>query len=359
MGTASTYIRLRESNANTVANVIETANAMWQALEGAGMVRVSNTDYAGQAGRLVSGSPGTGETQVTALGTTSGNGPTYYNVYRHPTLNFYLRVNAIDAGFSGSTSRWVYFTYGLFFDLDGAGSHVPGGLTTYAPQSWDSGTSVAVTNNAGLPNAYKNTYVSVGDDHLCISSEPINYPTPQATYVSFYYAPGKSVFGFSVFADTDGAGSLVVVMPAHSHNQGSDSFSWGFNNSSAYNNAFMYTAIRYWTYEPGVKVPVFRGGAAAGFIIDPATPSTSVGTRVQQAQLYIGGPLRKFNFGFVAEAAVTDSAVITLNLSGAGSQKYRVAKGFGPANPGISGGPTVSNYDTTSNSCIILPWNAP
>ena len=75
--------------------------------------------------------------------------------------------------------------------------------------------------------------------------------------------------------------------------------------------------------------------------------------------MYVGGVLRKYNFGFVPEAAVVDSMVIPLDLTGAGVQKYRVAKAFGPANPGICGGDTANNYNTTSNSCIILPWNAP
>ena len=135
---------------------------------------------------------------------------------------------------------------------------------------------------------------------------------------------------------------------------------WGQTNTNNYNNGYQFSAIRYYTYEAGTKAAVFRGGASAGFIIDPATPASAAGTRVQQAQLYIGGVLRRFNFGFAAESAVTDQSVIELNLTGAGVKKYRVQKGYGPANPGITvSGSNASGLDTTSNSCILLPWNAP
>lgn len=364
MGTASTSIRLRESQANTTANVIETANNIWQALEDAGMVRVSNSSYSGQAGRLVSGTAGTDQTQFTTLGTTSEQSNVFYNVYKHPTLNFYVKVFVVDAGTDATSSRFSYIRFGVFFDLDGAGSHVVSGYTDYAAFAWFSGFTIGTESNQ-LQTTYRTTYVSVGDDHFLVCGDAEITPNVTSWCAnSYWYAPGKLMKGIGVFADTDGANSLVVVMPSHMVNMTQhntrDSFFNGYPvNSNQCNNANQYTAVRYWTYEPGVKVPVFRGGGAAGFIVDPATPSTSVGTRVQQAQLYIGGVLRKFNFGFVAEAAVMDSAVITLDLSGAGAQKYRVAKGFGPANPGISGGTTVSNYDTTSNSCIILPWNAP
>ena len=363
MGTASTSIRLRESQANTTANVIETANNIWQALEDAGMVRVSNSSYSGQAGRLVSGTAGADQTQFATLGVTSGQTNVFYNVYKHPTLNFYVKVFVVDAGTSAATSRFSYIRFGVFFDLDGAGSHVVSGYTDYAAFAWLSGTNIGTASNQ-LQTTYRTTYVSVGDDHFLVCGDAEITPRVANGYPNTYwYAPGKLMKGIGVFADTDGANSLVVVMPSYTTNANESSAQSSFFNghpaNTQYNNANQFTAVRYWTYEPGVKVPVFRGGAAAGFIVDPATPSTGVGTRVQQAQLYIGGVLRKFNFGFVAEAAVTDSAVITLDLSGAGAQKYRVAKGFGPANPGISGGTTDSNYDTTSNSCIILPWNAP
>lgn len=363
MGTASTSIRLRESQANTTANVIETANNIWQALEDAGMVRVSNSSYSGQAGRLVSGTAGTDQTQFTTLGTTFGPSNVFYNVYKHPTLNFYVKVFVVDAGTTATSSRFSYIRFGVFFDLDGAGSHVVSGYTDYAAFTWFFGPIIGTASNQ-LQTTYRTTYVSVGDDHFLVCGDAEITPINTGWYTnSYWYAPGKLMKGIGVFADTDGANSLVVVMPSYTINVTESAaqsiFFNGYPASAQYNNASQYTAVRYWTYEPGVKIPVFRGGAAAGFIVDPATPSTSVGTRVQQAQLYIGGVLRKFNFGFVAEAAVMDSAVITLDLSGAGAQKYRVAKGFGPANPGISGGTTVSNYDTTSNSCIILPWNAP
>lgn len=363
MGTASTSIRLRESQANTTANVIETANNIWQALEDAGMVRVSNSSYSGQAGRLVSGTAGTDQTQFTTLGTTSGQTNVFYNVYKHPTLNFYVKVFVVDAGTNAASSRFSYIRFGVFFDLDGAGSHVVSGYTDYIAFAWFSGSTVGTAANQ-LQTTYRNTYVSVGADHFLVCGDAEITPNVDSGCPnSYWYAPGKLMKGIGVFADTDGANSFVVVMPSHMVNVSDTTaqtvFYNGYPASGRYNNASQYTAVRYWTYEPGVKVPVFRGGAAAGFIVDPATPSTSVGTRVQQAQLYIGGVLRKFNFGFVAEAAVMDSAIITLDLSGAGAQKYRVAKGFGPANPGISGGATASNYDTTSNSCIILPWNAP
>ena len=363
MGVASTSIRLRESQANTVANVIETANNIWQALEDAGMVRVPTANYSGQAGRLVAGTPGTDQTQFSIIGTTSGQSNVFYNVYKHPNLNFYVKVFVVDAGTNTTSSRFSYIRFGVFFDLDGAGSHVVSGYTDYSAFAWFSGASIGTAANQ-LQTTYRNTYVSVGVDHFVICGDAEVTPSTAGNCANTYwYAPGKLMKAISVFADTDGANSLVVVAPSYMANtvESSAQPCWfnGHPASTQYDNANQYTAIRYWTYEPGVKVPVFRGGGAAGFLLDPATPSTSVGTRVQQAQLYIGGVLRKFNFGFVAEGAVTDSAIITLDLTGAGAKKYRVAKGYGPANRGISGGTTASSYDTTSNSCIILPWNAP
>ena len=362
MGTASTSIRLRESQGNTTANVIETANNIWQALEDAGMVRVPSSGYSGQAGRLVAGTPGADQTQITSLGASSGVGESFFNVYKHPVLNLYLKVFVSDLGFTAS-ARMSLIHFGLFFDLDGVGSHVVSGYSGYSPFVWSSGQSLT-TSASGAPTTYRNTYVSVGPDHFVLCGDADTVPLTTGNYANTYwYAPGKLLKGIGIFADTDGAGSLLVVSPSYMGNYSAGnpqvSFFNGYPNNLVCNNAYRYTAIRYWSCEPATKVFTFRGGAAAGFIVDPATPSTSVGTRVRQAQLYINGVLRKFNFGFVAEAAVMDSAIITLDLSGAGAQKYRVAKGFGPANPGISGSNTESDYNTTSNSCIILPWNAP
>jgi hypothetical protein len=361
MGVANTGFRLRASTPNTVAGFIETANTYWQALEDAGMQRVSAANYAGQAGRLVSGTAGTDETQFTALGTANGQGAWYYNVYKHPVLNFYLRAAVNEAGFSGATHRWAWIRAEFFFELDGAGGHVPSGYLAANPLDWYSSAGVSTAAN-GITAAYKNLYVSVGDDHLWIGSEPVSFPITTQSYPGFYYAPGHCGVGYGIFADTDGAGSLALLLPARAVNYGggtSGSFYWGASDPALYNNAYQYSAIRYWTCEPGAKTWLFRGGAAAGFILDAATPSTSVGTRVQQGQLYINGVLRKFNFGFVPEAAVTDAAVLELNLTGAGAGKFRAMKGFGPANPGIAGNSSTTGYDTTSNSAIILPWNSP
>lgn len=364
MGVAVASIRLRDSQVNTVANMIETANALWQLVEDAGMVRVPTASYAGQAGRLVAGSPGPDQTQAAALTSINGLSTQYFNVYKHPTLNFYVKLFVCEMDIYISFARCVYLRYGVFFDLDGAGSHVASGYTQYDPHSWYTGSNASVGTSARqLPATYKNTFASVGPDHFYISSEPHTSPSQSYTYASFYYAPGKSLIGFGVFSDTDGAGSLAVVLPAYSTNADGNSVTsynvWGSSDGGSYNNAYRYTAIRYWTHEPSAKVPLFRGGAAAGFILDAATPNTGNGTRVQQGQLYINGVLRRFNFGFVAEAALADQTVVELNLTGTGVKKYRVSKAFGPANPGITGDTTVTNYDTTSNSCILLPWNAP
>ena len=164
MGVATISIRPRETQANTPANVIETANAFWQALEDAGMQRVSTSAYAGQAGRLVSGTPGADQTQFIALGTGHGIGASPYNVYKHPTLNLYLKAFVSDLGFGGISSRMSFIRFGVFFDLDGAGSHVVSGYSEYTPFGFFSAT--VGTSSSGVMATYRNTFVSVGQTIL-------------------------------------------------------------------------------------------------------------------------------------------------------------------------------------------------
>ena len=295
MGVATISIRPRETQANTPANVIETANAFWQALEDAGMQRVSTSAYAGQAGRLVSGTPGADQTQFIALGTGHGIGASPYNVYKHPTLNLYLKAFGSDLGFGGGSSRMSFIRFGVFFDLDGAGSHVVSGYSEYRPFEFSS-MSISTTSS-GVSTTYRNTFVSVGPDHFVLYGDAETVPAIATTHPnSYWYAPGKVLKGIGIFADTDGAGSLVVVSPSHMENyagSASSDFFNGYSSPSQYNNAYRFTAIRYWSCEPGAKVFAFRGGAAAGFITDPATPASGAGTRVQQARMEVQGALAK------------------------------------------------------------------
>lgn len=367
MGVASAAIRLRATQANTLACFIETANALWQSIEDAGMQPVSQAQYLGQTGRLTSTTPGPGQTQLTALGTTTGIGVTYYNVYKHPNLDVYVKIMVNDAGLSTTGHRWAHIRSEFFIDLDGAGAHVAttAVLVEAVFVPYLSAVGINLASPGGLPETYRNLHVNVDANSFWFACNPFTVGQVGASVYGpfYYYSPGTCLLGAGLFAATDGSGAMLLTAPASVSNWQSGSnvgvFYSGMTNGSnaTVNNNFQHTAQRYWSREPAAKAWSFRGGATAGFVLDSVQPSDADGLRVQQARVYIAGARREFNFGFIPVTAAAEEAVIAMNLAGDMVRNYKVVKGFGPSNPGIAGGTVTANYDDASNSCPIFPWS--
>ena len=322
MGVYTGAIRFRTSLANQdPEQLCEFGNTFTEALLAAGMLPVSETDFAGQAGTYVTGVAGEGETRIIAAGSSNGVTTFGYNVFKHPKLNLYLQVFNCDKGY-GTSHRMSLVSYVLWRGVQD-GNGVTGSPRIYPlPQYPTSSSSWSLTV---LPITYTDLFVSCGDDHICIYNKPNHQiPEPQYNYNASMSA-GISFVGLGVFSDDENSDFLLAVFPQENQNTTTVS---GVNMSGYIDQA----SIRNISSDSitGGAWEVHRNGSCCGFI-HPEAQAVSGGVRVARSQLVIGGKKCSFNFGWINAATVTDAALIELDLIGE-TRKYRAAPGFGAGN---------------------------
>lgn len=341
MGVYTGTIRPRASQPNTVAGIIELFNSLCAAFEAVGMEKVDDADHSGQAGVLVSGTPGVGETQVTALGTTTGAGTSWFNVYKHPSHELYVQVQVTDFGGTTTSSRYGLVTYTIGTEL-AAGELTPSRSITVRPIN--EGMTTGSTSVTGLTANYTTLFASCDEDHFWIYSQP--HVVMNVTSTSATYPDGISCTALGVFFGMSDHGRVLVTVPptvvlGNSAPVGEQLTTSGLTGPTG--------AQRYYSVD-GSGAWQARERGAAGYLIDPKAASDEVGLRVLQASLIINGEREHFNFGFVNSAAVADGAIVEIDLTGGGPAEYRAAHGIGPSNP-------AANASTSDGLCSpLFPW---
>lgn len=334
MGTFVGTISQRANLANTPARMVEFANRITEAMLGCGMLKISDADFAGQAGTFTTDAPGPGQTQITALGTTAGITVVGNNLFKHPTLNLYVQIHYLDVGFA-TTSRASYFRATIATGL------VAGALdNTVAVSPWPNiNTSSVTTSN--LPTTYTQFFASCAADHFWLGGKPIHNLAASTSYATV--PNGISPLCLGIFASDIDPSHLAIVAPVEDGVSGQTAYGPSLISSSD------IAACRYWVTNGAVWTAARNG--SLGQVPDPAVPTSSEGVRIARASRIIDGKRHRFNLGYINSAAVADGALIDVDLIGE-TQSYRAVFGFGPASA------TYTTATAGDLSGTILPWAA-
>lgn len=335
MGTFVGTISQRSSTPNSIARLVEFSNRITEAFLGCGMVKVPDADFPGQAGTFVVDPAGPGQTQVTALASTTGQTVIGYNLFKHPTLSIYVRVEYIDLGFATATSRAAFIRLAVATGLSEGALQNPS--STLYPHNTFNTSSLALSQ---LPSTYTQLFASCGQDHFWICGKPILSLTENTNYATYPYSISSLAFG--VFSsDLDGT-VVSVILPSPLSASGSNIYGQNLNSANYAAARYLVTTGSAWTTTQN---------AALGFLLDPTVPTFSGGVRIGRASRIVDGVRHRFNFGYINMASAADAALLEVDLVGEISN-YRAMHGFGPASPSFSG---VSASDLSG---VIMPWAA-
>lgn len=324
-------IRLRESKPNTATALAETFNTLHDLIIGSGMLKASDTDVTGQAGKFVTTSPQVGETQVLHDLTTGAMGDRLlgYKVYQHPNLKFYLKVSFIDyvvyvsSTASGQVS-YAKITYQMATQIkDGAivqssASSVFSPLSTHFSTNINSGyvdTSLVTTN-------YLQTSIACSDKCFWIGKIGAITLANNSGYAKLPVSPNE--FGIAIIASQTDNSKLCILFTQNV-----------LSSTNSLDGEFLNTLNR----PTGIRYAVLNGTAfetrencAAGYLIDPQTMANLQGVRVAKAKLIIAGVEHYFDFGFVNASALNQMQTVNVNIVGQ-QKNYMALHNFGSACP--------------------------
>lgn len=348
-------IRFRTGN-GSLENLVNAGNDLFAAFEAVGMEPVSDEEYPGQCGTLVTEDPGVGET-LAVYGNSAWRGSVYFNVYKHPNINLYIKANVYDTGFPYGTHRAVTVNYQLFWEIQSGVAKNP---ITVDPFNGGQGTSASHNSIGNITNSSVPLYASLSNDHFWISSVGVLSSSIYLAYNARYAAVKNCHSPISVFR----AGDKIIISTAQAKYINAQHTLYGLSGYGSTNpdTDQRLSAARYWVSE-GEGLPfTFVGGGSCGQLNNPQFPSTSEGLRVQRAGIVIAGDYVEPDFGFVSYGAVESGDLLTVDLDGAGPRKYRVAGGFGSQNssPVVfsnNTGDHESAFPDSMFSVAILPWN--
>jgi hypothetical protein len=340
VGTVTNSIRIRDSATNSTAALCETFNTLDALILATGMLRVSDADVAGQSGTFVTGTPGDGETQIT-LSTTTGETLCGTKVYKHPSLDVYLRVSFYDVGYT-TAARFakVYYYVGTgVADGDLVPSKLSGQIEPFDTNNVAYSSVVASWSTTVIPATYTPIKASCGVDHFWIGDAGAVLFNPAAAGAQRPFSSPH--FGLGLFTSLSDPSKLLITAAGELATAAA-------GVSSPTNLATGPVAQRYWSYDGAW---VTRTPGAAGALADAAYPSVDAGVRVAPAKLVLGGEMCTFNFGFIAASTVSDLQELTVDLVGE-AQTYVALRSMAPSNVN---GPYLP---AAAMCCPIFPWAA-
>lgn len=336
--------RAQDMYTTTHAVLIAAHNAIHNAIVGTGMLKVSDAEYAGQAGEFAYPTAGAGQTAYVDPAGMGANTSRVdgYKLYKHPTLNLYLLVEFITLR-DNSTGRVTTYSFTVATEL-------VGGVLTAAKKSPPIPAQEATLGSGGAPSGFPqwsyNTaplIASCGSDHFWIYASLTRDGYISRT--SYYVLPDKiPALAFGVFvSDVDPTTFLMVAPPRVTR-----------ANATYYTEQLSTPLIYGWrVYGMNKGTYELYDAASAGHVTDPAVPAIDEGFRVVRANKYIGGRLHQFNFGYMVRTALTDMLTLPIDLLGTTVPKnYRACLAFGPCSP------MTADLTPVQYSVPLLPWEA-
>lgn len=341
MATVTGVIRYRDRSMVSSEGLVDTFNEIHSLILQSGMIQVADDEYNNQAGYYsTTGEAGT--TKIVAKTSVSSYNINNLgvNVYRHPSLNFYVIVTAEQFIYKTSHS-FCGVLYRVATKLkDGSydSSRTSTFLRHYYYEKLFNQSSMSFSQLTGrlVPIT-----VSCGPDHFWISSKG-GFSTYQGAnrYAAFPH-PTVDPFSIGVFSSSINPSVLLVITPQ----EGYDMESTGLYGDSLYALNDI-SAVRYESFDGALWSRESNG--CAGYTIDPLKSNTERGVRVNQAEVILNGKPHRFNFGFISKGVVAEFSEFQLNLNG--------VNGIYKSLPSIgSAGPAVSDSTSSNMSTVIFP----
>lgn len=345
MGVFSANLQARSTTTNAASTDLATIyNGVTAAMLGCGMLRVDASLWPGQAGTFVVGTAGADQTAVVAPTATTGNTSGRLdgvNLFKHPTLDLYVLVYYRWQYSSGGS--WQHMSIGMEIGTAiSAGAFVNG---KSSGELFPLGMAALGMTTANLPATPYPLVASCGPDHFWIHHVGSVLPNAASSDSARSWRPDRApMIGIGVFqSDVDTATFMAVMPPGYT----------GAYNTTGQVDAFTLSGVKAWrvfAFNKGVFETHQPG--SAGYVIDPATPSSGDGVRVVRATKYIGGKLHAFNFAFMVRTVVVENTDYQLNVLGTGVKTYRSCMSMGPCSPMFSWQLAANEY-----SVPVFPWN--
>lgn len=348
MGTVSTFFYSKARATLTALDIVTAGNTAFDAIENSGMIKVSNDIVPGQCNRLVvEATEDPLDVVVTAKITNTGVQQNYlagFKVFRHPQLNFYLKVDVLETGSSPSRGCvLVRFQYAQ--DIDAQGNFLNPLTLNPKNDSWG-----ATWDNAygGIRTGAQLTLrVSCASDHFvfCITSDSMSYEGQQNTVNSIAHKTGISTSNIAILklSDAHNIAFLPRNMNANaSYIQEVALTSLTIDNMGLQRKWLINTVDGTWSY--------MGAGQSVSAATELGVVSDKYGVRVAQLLTTVEGERLPIPAGCVHAGAVGDMGIVTVNLDGNGDRQYFASYGFGTTNwlPGVT--------PIEKIPVMLLPW---
>lgn len=345
MGTASAVFYTKQATNMAAVHFADNGNIIFDAIKNAGMVQVSHDVIPGQCDRLVTADTGNPKDVVVTLSNTSWSSATNTvakgnKVFRHPHLNFYLKVEIHETGANATATSNQMKTamtvrYILALEIDENGSLInPQKLVPRGGDSHGWNSFFNPNNNSdqgyavGLGLQLK---VSVGQDHFCLG-----HTKDLQTYETGYLngatgnqvTSGPCLLGYSTCSIAilkgENSSDLYVLIPRN------------LSSNTSYPNEV--TASSYIEQEMGLprqyRIDSATGSAVnlgVGFFstLQLGVVSDSVGVRVAQVMTTHNNELVRLPLATIHAGAVSDNGIVTVDIDGNGPRQYFAVYGLG------------------------------
>lgn len=365
MGTASALFSAKQATTMNASHYVDNGNVIFNTIKAAGMVQVAHSVIPGQCNKLVLTSTGVAEDVVVTLSNSTWSSEANtavkgMQVYKHPHLNFYLKVEIHETGSSASNYGPAYTAmtvrYYVALSIDAAGALVkpqmivPRGGNAHA---WSSTFNPALGTGAGYSiGVFAPLKVSVGVDHFCLGhvADMQTYEASQLRGSTSTYHPGGPIMlGYASCAiaivKAQGSEALFVLIPRHL----ASSTSYPNEVNGSYFNEFSQGLPRQYRLDPTTGTLVDLGVSFFS-ALQVGVVSDRIGVRVAQMQTMdsdtrVSLPLLAMHAG-----AVADTGVVTVDVDGNGPRQYFAVYGFG----GSAWHP--SRYPLGKHPIYLLPW---
>lgn len=348
MGTVSTFFYSKARSTLTALDIVTAGNTAFDAIENSGMVKVSNDIISGQCNRLVVEATEDPLDTVVAVGmqdtSVQQNYEVGFKVFRHPQLNFYLKVSISESG-SARNRSCVLVRFQYAQDIDAQGNFLNPLTLNPKTDNWGS-----AWNNSygGIRTGTQLTLrVSCSSDHFvfCITSDAMSYEAQQNSSNTIAHKTGVSTSNIAIFklSDERNIAFLPRTMTSNaSYIQEVQNTSLSIDSMGLQRKWLINTVDGTWSY--------MGAGQSVSAASELGVASDKYGVRVAQLFTTVEGERLPISAGCVHAGAVGDMDIVTVNLDGNGDRQYFASYGFGTTN--WLPGPTPIEKIPV----MLLPW---
>ena len=337
MSTVRGSVRIRDRSNVTAGLLVETFNTISGLIKDSGMIQVADDEYLGQS-KTYSKDGGVGFTKIEVLTSSFDTRSCGYKVYKHPALNFYIKVT--DGYVIQSSGPMIYakIWYQISTQLNGSGGFVSSRSSSVIyPLSLEPNTPAIESHPNDFVN--KSLTVSCGDSYFWIAGSGGIHTTKTTTTAKL--PDIIDWLGIGVFASQSDNSILCCVAPQ----QISSTTSLGVLGANL-NSYDEKACLRYFIHSNGVWSSQKNG--AAGCLSNASSGSSVDGIRVTQSEIVVNGLYHRFNFGFINAVMLNYSDVVNINLTGV-TGKYQPLPAMGYADH------SANNSSASDNSIVVFP----